>query len=169
VRAAAALLAAPRGTRDDGRVREARRAVGLAALNAEESFQRLLGEHAGPAGALEPLMAFLTYTRRVAGAVSAFVLARHAEEAPPPGALDGFARGAAQALDDLAEAVAEQRRPGPFPRLEEPAELSPLFRARVHRLERLLRTLHDAVGRWAGAPATATGTETPTTPQRSVA
>jgi uncharacterized membrane protein YccC len=173
VRAAAVLLAAPRGTRDDGRVRAARRGVGLAAVNAEESFQRLLGEHRGPAATLEPLMAFLTYTRRVAGAVSALVLARHAAEAPPPGTVDAFARAAAAMLDDLADAVTTRRTPAPFPVLEEPASASPLFRARVHRLSRLLKTLHDAVVRWLvaadpearSAPA---ATEQPA-PSRSVA
>ena len=77
-----------------GRVlRAARREAGLAIINADESFQRLLGEHRGPAGALSPMMTLLAYARRFTASIAALALSRHSIDAAPPAALSAFARG----------------------------------------------------------------------------
>ena len=135
------------------RIRAARRRIGLAAVNAEESFQRVLAEFEGPPAELSPLMTFLTYTRRVAASIAALALARHIAPEGSAAALEPFARRAETVLDDLALAAAERRRPAALPILVQDAELDrsavPLLRARVDRLARQIRLLHDAVDRWA--------------------
>lgn len=134
------------------KLRAARRRIGLAAVNAEESFQRLVAEYDGPEADLSPLMTFLTYTRRAAASIAALALARHTT---PPGSkstLAPFALRAEAVLDDLAAAVAVRRRPASLPILVQDAEpdrsAAPLLRARVDRLARQIRLLHDAVDRW---------------------
>jgi uncharacterized membrane protein YccC len=130
-------------------LREARRQVGLAILNAEESFQRLLGEHRGPAEALAPVMTLLTYTRRFTASIAALALSRHSVEAVPVEALAPFAHAADAALADVAAALAAGRAPAPLVELPEPAvPVSPLLRGRLTRLGRQLKTLHDASAHW---------------------
>ena len=138
---------------DAGRaLREAERQVGLAILNAEESFQRLLGEHRGPAEALAPAMTLLTYTRRFTASIAALALSRHSVEAvrpkrwrlsparsTGPGGRGGRARGGPRA-------GAARRASGAAVGTE-----SPLLRGRLTRLGRQLKTLHDAAARWAEA------------------
>jgi uncharacterized membrane protein YccC len=140
-------------------LRATRRAVGLATVNAEESFQRLLGEHTGPTEPLAPVMAFLTYTRRLTASVAALAVARYALAAPDLAALAPFARAAEAVLDDLAAALVEGRAPAPLPPLGvgEALEtgLPPLLRARMVRIARQIRTLHDEVGRYLTAEAPA--------------
>ena len=138
-------------------LRSARRDAGLAILNAEESFQRLLAEHRGGPGELEPLMALLTYARRVTASSSALALSRYAIGPTSPEALRPFAEAADAMLDDVGAAIAEGRSPGPWEVLPQPGEgqgpVPPLLRGRLSRLERQLRTLHDAAARWqAGEP-----------------
>ena len=111
----AATLAREGGPVVPVRLREARRAVGLAAVNAEESFQRLLGEHRGPAKDLEPVMTFLTFTRRFAASVAALALTPLPPDPETTRALHSFADRAAAILDDLSAAVSE-RRPRPAAR-----------------------------------------------------
>jgi uncharacterized membrane protein YccC len=154
-------LFADRGESAGHAIRAARRRVGLATVNAEESFQRLLGEHPGADDELTAALTFLTYTRRFTASTAALALARHAPDAPPPAALARFADEARLVLDDLASSLAEERRPAPLPPFADggdDATLPPLFAARVARLRRQLATLHDAVDRWssrtAGAPST---------------
>ena len=134
-------------------LRAARRHIGLAAVNAEESFQRLVAEYDGPEGDLSPLMTFLTYTRRATASIAALALARHGAPAGSRAALEPFVRRAESVLDDLSLAASEERRPAPLPILVEDAELdrevAPLLRARVDRLARQIRLLHDALDRWA--------------------
>jgi uncharacterized membrane protein YccC len=132
-------------------LREARRQVGLAILNAEESFQRLLGEHRGPTEALAPAMTLLTYTRRFTASIAALALSRHSVDAVPPEALAPFAQAADAALADVAGALAAGHAPAPLGELPEPpaGPVSPLLRGRLTRLGRQLKTLHDAAARWA--------------------
>ena len=125
-------------------------------MNAEESFQRLVAEYDGPEGDLSPLMTFLTYTRRATASIAALALARHGA---PPGsraALDPFVRRAESVLEELSLAASQQRRPAPLPILVEGVDLdrdaSPLLRARIDRLARQIRLLHDALDRWASTP-----------------
>ena len=55
-------------------------------------------------------------------------------------------------LDDLVASLAGGRAPLPWTPLPDPGEradgVPPLLRGRLSRLERQLRTLHDAVERW---------------------
>jgi len=157
LRAAASLLDAPPGTRDDGRVRDARRGVGLAAVNAEESFQRLLGE-SGDARRLSSAMTFLTYARRLSASIAALALARHSAPEVAQPALRHFSDTAVGVLDDLAEAIELGRPPAPLPSIvaseaerARGAEVPPLLRARFDRLARQIRLVHDAIGRWTTA------------------
>jgi uncharacterized membrane protein YccC len=130
-------------------LREARRQVGLAILNAEESFQRLLGEHRGPAEALAPAMTLLTYTRRFTASIAALALSRHSVDAMQAEALASFAQAADAALADVSAALAAGRAPAPLGVLPEPSgPVSPLLRGRLTRLGRQLKTLHDAAARW---------------------
>jgi uncharacterized membrane protein YccC len=128
----------------------ARRDVGLAILNADESFQRLVAEHAGRPEALAPVMTLLTYFRRFTASIAALTLSRHSVDDTIE-ALRAFALAADGALADLATAFAEQRPPVPLPPLPEPPPdaSSPLLRGRISRLARQLKTLHDSVDRWA--------------------
>jgi uncharacterized membrane protein YccC len=148
-----------RSDRAGGELRAARRRIGLAAVNAEESFQRLVAEYNGPEGDLSPLMTFLTYTRRTAASIAALALARHAAPPGSASALEPFARRAESVLDDLAAAASERRRPAPLPILVQDAEIdrgaAPVLRARMERLARQIRLLHDALDRWAAGDSVA--------------
>jgi len=136
-------------------IRTARRRIGLAAVNAEESFGRLLAEYDGRPGDLSPLMTFLTYVRRLSVSTAALALARHSSNASSA-MLAPFRERAVAVLDDLAVAVREHRRPLPLPILVEGTELerdaAPQLRARVDRVARQLRQLHDAVDEWTERP-----------------
>ncbi|HEY4217902.1 MAG TPA: FUSC family protein [Gemmatimonadaceae bacterium] len=138
-------------------LRDARRRVALAASNAEESFQRLVGEHTGAAESLEPMMAFLVYTRRFASSTAALALASGGGSQVSPSAVRDFSDAATYVFDDLADSVTAGRMPAPFPApgaVTLPDErVSGAMRARVNRLARQLRMLHDAVERWMAAAA----------------
>jgi uncharacterized membrane protein YccC len=129
-------------------LRETRRQVGLAILNADESFQRLLGEHRGPPEALAPVMTLLTYTRRFTASIAALALSRHSIDAVPAETFAPFVRAVDAALADVAAALAEERAPASLAEPPEPPPgLSPLLRGRLTRLGRQLKTLHDAAAR----------------------
>jgi uncharacterized membrane protein YccC len=134
-------------------IRAARRRIGLATVNAEESFQRLLGELEGPVTDISPVMTFLTYTRRLTASTAALALARHTT-APEETRIAPFAHRASDVLSDLADALENDRRPEPLPLLvsggtERREEGGPaLLQARLDRIARQIRLLHDAVERW---------------------
>ncbi len=139
-----------------GRIlRDARRSVGLAAVNAEESFQRLLGEsHAD--GRLSSALSFLTYARRLSGSIAALALARYSETTTEPSTIRPWIDSATRVLEDLAASAEAERAPAPLPRVVadervpvEGGTVSPLLLARLDRLARQIRLLHDAVSRWA--------------------
>jgi len=155
IRADAALLRAAvqvareGGSRAFGSLRDTRRAIALAATNAEDSFQRLIGDYHGPSEELEPIMACLIYTRRFAAATAGLALAGGID-APPGPDVERFATDAANVLDGLAGAIADGRAPAPLPELVTSAgtgSVSPI-QARVRRLARQVKLLHDAVDRW---------------------
>jgi hypothetical protein len=138
----------------------ARREVAAAAANLEESFQRLLGEHRGPAIALKPVMTLMTYTRRFAVSIGALALVSDDATRPAEDALEPFVRAASAVLDDLADAIASRRTPAPFPQPGEVARtsvpISAAVSARLERLARQLKPLHDAVAEMiAAAPMVA--------------
>lgn len=130
-------------------MRAARRRVGLAILNAEQSLERLLGEQRGRADDVTAAMTLVTYARRFTASIAALALSRHSVAAIPADALAPFASGMDRALADLAEAITDGRRPRPLEAVAEPADptLPPLLRGRLTRLRRQLKTLHDAVER----------------------
>jgi uncharacterized membrane protein YccC len=133
-------------------LRAARRDVGLAIVNADESLQRLLAEDRGRSD-VTPVMTLVVYARRFTASIAALALSRHAVDAVPAGALAPTASAVGAVLADLAAALREDRAPLPMPDLPVPADpsLSPLLRGRLTRLGRQLRTLHDAVERQAAA------------------
>lgn len=136
-------------------LRFARRDAGLASVNMEESFQRLVGEHDGPVEALAPAMTFLTYTRRLTASLASLALARHTSPPSSATALAPFAEAASAVLDDLAVSLESERAPATLARFSVAAgngpAVPPLLQARVDRLDRQLSMLHEATGRWAGA------------------
>ncbi|MFL5515177.1 MAG: FUSC family protein, partial [Gemmatimonadales bacterium] len=104
---------ADRSPRAGRALREARRQSGLAVANADESFQRLLGEQRGRDAELAPLMTFLTYTRRLTASTAALAVSRHTADPGAEPALRPFTEAAERVLDDLASAVIEHRAPAP--------------------------------------------------------
>ncbi|RKH33733.1 FUSC family protein [Corallococcus sicarius] len=126
-------------------LREARRKVGVALLAAEASFQRLLSEWKGPAKELEPGMALITYARRFSAAVTALAASRASH---PASDLGPVVRYAADALEELSQALVARRVPGGLPREVPPVEgTDALSRTQVSRLVRQLGVLHHAVAR----------------------
>jgi uncharacterized membrane protein YccC len=144
-------LFADRSDEAGERIRAARRRTGLSTVNAEESFQRLLGEYDGPAEGLAPWMTFLTYIRRLTGSIAALALARHTSSPGTVKALQPFTDAVAEVLDDMSAAVAEGRAPAPLPMFaaldEAERMVPPLLRARVDRMAAQLRMIHEAVRR----------------------
>jgi uncharacterized membrane protein YccC len=138
------------------RMRAARRRIGLATANAEESFQRWIGEHSGPPETIAPAMAFMTYTRRFTASVASLALARHTSPGTHAATLAPFATAAGMVMEELADALTDERPPAPLPMLGalEAAEhpVPPLLHARVDRLARQLRMMHEAVGRLTHSP-----------------
>jgi hypothetical protein len=141
-------------------MRASRRAAGLATMNAEESFQRLLGE-SGDARRLSSAMTFVTYARRLSASIAALALSRHNAPDVSPSTLRSFADTALGVLQDLAEAIESGRAPAPLPSIVSAeaerargAEVPPLLRARFDRLARQIRLVHDAIGRWTTADET---------------
>ncbi|MDB4885515.1 MAG: hypothetical protein JWN79_953 [Gemmatimonadetes bacterium] len=136
-------------------LRASRRRIGLAMVNAEESFQRLMGEHAGASDDLAPALSLLTFLRRFTASTASLALARHASPAAAS-ALQPFTASVGGRLDELAEAVTRHEMPSPLPSMssveaaEEP--VPPLLRARAERLVRVLRMIDGSVRRWTEAP-----------------
>ncbi|MFL5354289.1 FUSC family protein [Archangium sp.] len=156
----AAWLGEPKGP--EPVLGEARRKMGLATINAEASFQRLLSEPRRRTEPLEPLMTLLAYTRRFAAAVIAFSSTQHERVTERARAsLERFARTTEQVLEDLAGAVAQGRAPGALPDFggllgadvpssgggEALAVDEPLLRAQLERVVRQLTVLHGAASR----------------------
>ncbi len=137
------------------RMREARRAVGLATVNAEESLQRAVIEAHGDRSTLAPALTLLAYIRRFTASVAALAIARHSAETTES-QLDGIERALVPALEELAAALDGGRLPADLPDIEgaPPTGVSPLIGVRVERLFRQAETLHDAVSRLAVVPAT---------------
>src|SRR5712691_7594596 len=121
----------------------ARRSFGLAAANADASFQRHLGEVAEPAERISAYMTLLTYARRLRNSIA---MALHSPDGVD---LRALRPALDSALEDLGAAVRDQRPPGPPPPIDDktPAGV---------RLSRQLSILHSAVDRLAahGRPET---------------
>jgi len=152
------LGASPR--RPDELFSEARRKIGLATLNAEASFLRLLSEPRRRTEPIEPLMTLLAYLRRFAAAViSVSASPRDEVSKRIRTQVERFADSAALVLEDLAEAVHRGRVPSPLPDLHgllrwdertegrAEAEVEPLLRLQLERVARRILVLHGAVSR----------------------
>jgi uncharacterized membrane protein YccC len=138
-----------RSERSGATIRAARRRIGLATVNAEESFQRLLGEFTGKSGDLSPVLTLLTYTRRLTASIAALAITRHTTPGTSSATLVPFLGTATLVLDDLAASIVDGRPPAPLPAPAEVDQRTALIvRARVDRLARQIRLLHDAVARW---------------------
>jgi uncharacterized membrane protein YccC len=143
------------GDRSDAagvRIRAARRQIGLATANAEESFQRWVSEHDGSSETIAPAMTLLTYSRRFTASVASLSLARHTATGVAEATLASFADAAGAVMDELAEALAGEHGIAPLSQLgavdlvERPD--APLLRVRMDRLAGQLRMMHEAVERW---------------------
>ena len=128
-------------------MRTRRRDAALAAINAEESFQRLLAEHGGKSEVLAPVMTFLTYVRRFTVSVAALAVSRHAVEPSTATMLEEFAATAAARLDGAAARLASDEPDQPPPAVSwrpgtlASATVDPIVRARLTRLGRQLEVL----------------------------
>ncbi|WP_239576775.1 FUSC family protein [Archangium primigenium] len=130
---------------------EARRKIGLATLNAEASFLRLMSEPRRRAEPIEPVMTLLAYLRRFAAAVIS-VAASPADGVSRESRVqvERFGDSAALVLEDLAEAVHRGRAPSPLPDLDgllPVPEQEPLLRLQLERVARRIGVLHGAVSR----------------------
>lgn len=131
-------------------MRSARRAVGLATVNAEESLQRALTESHGDERPLAPALACLAYTRRFTASVAALAIARHADDGTPKATLVRVGEMLIPVFEDLARALETARIPAALPSMEATltqAPMSVIVKSRVDRLARQAKTLHDAVAR----------------------
>jgi uncharacterized membrane protein YccC len=141
-------------------LREARAHLARTAANAEESFQRLLGEHRGPVAELEPLMALLAESRRVNASLGALALSGTVGEADRAMVGD-FGRAADALLAELADALREGRAPGPPPpELDTPPE-APAGEGSAALLHARLRRLAHQLGELRRAQLFATASRTP--------
>jgi len=128
-------------------MRTRRRDAALAAINAEESFQRLLAEHGGKSELLAPVMTFLTYVRRFTVSVAALAVSRHAVDPSTATMLEQFAATAAARLDRAAARLASSESEPDAPAVSwNPDTLAsttvdPIVRARLTRLGRQLEVL----------------------------
>lgn len=127
-----------------------RRALGLALNNAEVALERVVAERA-KTELLEPRMTLMTFTRRLAAAISAFGSARAVVAYGPHTAeLSAFASSVRERLNELAGAV----RAGAVPRSRQrvdPRVDDALIAARLERIELQLSVLADAASRAAGS------------------
>ena len=128
-------------------MRARRRDAALAAINAEESFQRLLAEHGGRSELLAPVMTFLTYMRRFTVSIAALAVSRHAVDPSTATILEQFSASATARLDDAAARLARSESEGQAPAVSWSADtlaspaLDPIIRARLTRLGRQLDIL----------------------------
>lgn len=128
-------------------MRERRRDSALAAINAEESFQRLMGEHTGGAERLAPVMTLLTYLRRFTVSTAALAVSRHAVDPSTATVLERFAEDASSRLDTAAarltggDGSGKETTPALTPDALKSSAVDPIVRARLTRLGRQLDTL----------------------------
>ena len=128
-------------------MRTRRRDAALAAINAEESFQRLLAEHGGKTELLAPVMTFLTYVRRFTVSVAALSVSRHAVDPSTATMLEQFAATATARLDGAAARLASGESAQLAPAVSWNADtlasttVDPIVRARLTRLGRQLDVL----------------------------
>src|SRR5713101_3203789 len=119
----------------------ARRSFGLAAANADASFQRHLGEVVEPAERISAYMTLLTYARRLRNSIA---MALHSPDGVD---LRALRPALDTALEDLGAAARDQRPPRPPPPIDDKTPAGT-------RLSRQLGVLHSAVERLAARDET---------------
>ena len=85
--------------------------------------------------------------------VAALALTRHVEGRATRNALEPFRQAIIATLNDLADALDQGRAPRSLPELDAPNAIvadSPLVTARIGRMSRQVKTLHDSVERIVG-------------------
>jgi uncharacterized membrane protein YccC len=139
---------ADRSTEASRAMGERRRDAALATINAEESFQRLMGEHAGNSETLAPAMTFLAYIRRMTVSIAALAVSRHAVDPATASVLDQFAANASARIEDVAAKLGNTEAPArATPDAGGASDFrpaDPVVRARLTRLSRQLDTLVSA-------------------------
>jgi uncharacterized membrane protein YccC len=129
-----------------GQVRAARRSLGMALLNAEASYQRLLTESGIPAEQSQAVLTLLLCAHRIASGLIAIVFARGT---PLHERLTARAGELRSALTSLREAIQARRDPAPTP---EPADAAdPVERVEV--LFEQLAVMRAAALRFNAGPA----------------
>ena len=131
-------------------MRDARRSIGLATVNAEESLQRALSEVHGRGEALAPALTLVAYVRRFTATVAALALTRHVRDGTTRAMLEPLCTAVCSALEECALSLEGGGAALPLDDAIakfSPAPFTPLVRARLERLARQVGTLHDAVGR----------------------
>jgi uncharacterized membrane protein YccC len=121
----------------------ARRGTGMALINAEASYQRLITETGVSEVESEALLSLLLYVHRLASGLIALAVA---EGTAAHRSLRERSSHLAAALDELATSVAQHTDPDPIdegPSPEEPSQ-------RVDRLFDQLAVLRSAILRWHG-------------------
>src|SRR5713101_1982265 len=119
----------------------ARRSFGLAAANADASFQRHLGEVGEPAERISDYMTLLTYARRLRNSIAMALHSPHGVD------LRALRPALDSALEDLGAAARDQRPPRPPPPIDDKTPAGT-------RLSRQLGVLHSAVERLAARDET---------------
>ncbi|HEY0191048.1 MAG TPA: FUSC family protein, partial [Kofleriaceae bacterium] len=134
----------------------ARRAAGRAFNHADLSLDRLVAE-GPPPGVIEPRMAVITMTRRLAASLSAFGSARHVSDLGSGGpSLEAIATDAEAYLRAAATALRDRAAAPVYARHAALAEQLPaLLAARVTRIDLQLSIIAEAVTRTLTAEATA--------------
>lgn len=161
LRAAAHYLAAvvdrfaDRGEAAHHALRHARRAVGVATVNAEESVQRVYDEAHGRSERVGAALVIVNYGRRLTSTIAALSLARHATGPETAAQIVPLAEPLVRRLGALAAALERGERTGGGGEAAPGAlaPLPPVVRALVERVTVQIDALHDAVGDLAGERA----------------
>jgi hypothetical protein len=129
-------------------LREARRKTGLALLNAEASYQRLITESGLAPGESEALLTLLLYVHRLASGLIALAVAEGSEAHRQ---LAGQAQKLMAALDEIRGAISERVRLSEAAAPTNPAAQAIQQGERVDRLFDQLAVLRNATFRWNGS------------------
>jgi uncharacterized membrane protein YccC len=133
-----------RGTEPD--LLSTRREVGLALIDAEASFERMIAEYHGSTQGLEPAMALLSYSRRLLASMTA--LGEERSDPHTAQALTHVAKETGETLEGLADALIQGSPPPPLPELPvRRREDDPVQSELMTHVPRQLGVVHGAVAK----------------------